>query len=136
MWDAYEEFGDRDRSTLTVEGQRLFAILDLRQEVNSGGFDVYFRYWGGDTAELALAALPHTLGQDWANLLRDAMALFGTEYPLDPDTRGDIIDSEGLDDALSALDRHFLELEARSDADRRLSVFAGDFRCGSERQED
>ncbi len=26
------------------------AICDLRQEVNSGGFDSYFRYWGGDSA--------------------------------------------------------------------------------------
>jgi hypothetical protein len=57
------------------------AICDLRQEVNSGGFDSYFRYWGGDSASDALRALPGILGTEWAKLLSAAMGFLGADYP-------------------------------------------------------
>lgn len=121
MWDAYVEFGEGDRSVLPAEQQGLFAILDLRQEVNSGGFDSYFRYWGGDTAVMALGALPGTLGDDWAGVLKDGMSLFGDEYPTDVDAREQLIEELSLNDAFDALDTRFYELEGRDDADSILA---------------
>lgn len=121
VWDAYADFGDQDRATLSIERQRLFAILDLRQEVNSGGFDGYFRYWGGDTAQIALAALPDSLGPAWVSLLTEAMALFGPEYPNDGEAREAIMDARDLSDELEAFDARFYQLEGEVDADALLS---------------
>jgi len=123
MWDRYAELGDTDRSTLSEQDQQLFAILDLRQEVNSGGFDSYFRYWGGNTAEVALKGLPRMLGEGWASLLREAMGLFGTAYPTDPDARFAAIDALGLEEALDALDQRLYDLEGAEDVDSRLEAF-------------
>ena len=124
MWDKYEESGETDRASLSTQEQQLFAILDLRQEVNSGGFDSYFRYWGGNTAEVALAALPRMLGESWTSLLRDAMGLLGTAYPNDPDARAAVLDALGLDDALDALDQRLYALEVAEDVDARLQEYS------------
>ena len=122
MWDAYVEFGEADRSGLPIRQQRLYAVLDLRQEVNSGGFDSYFRYWGDDTAEIALDALPELLGEEWAVLLRDAVSLMGTPYPRATDDRAAILDAGDFDDALAALDDRLYRLEAVEDIDGRLAA--------------
>lgn len=116
-WSQYEAFAEGDRSTLTPRQRDAFAICDLRQEVNSGGFDSYFRYWGGDTAKVALAALSDALGQEWATLLRDAMQALGPDYPADANARSDILEARDLDDALNDLDSRFYELEGATDAD-------------------
>ncbi|NYG19636.1 hypothetical protein BJY17_000383 [Agromyces hippuratus] len=122
MWDAYVEFGEADRSSLPIGQQRLYAVLDLRQEVSSGGFDSYFRYWGGDTAEIALDALPGLLGEDWAVLLRDAMSLMGAPYPRSADDRAAMLDAGDFDDALAALDDRLYRLEAVEDIGGRLTA--------------
>jgi hypothetical protein len=122
VWDVYAVSGQRDRAVLPVARQQLFAICDLRQEVMSGGFDSYFRYWGGNTAKRALVGLSRYLGPDWASLLRGGMSLFGADYPGDADERARIIDERGLDDALSVLDSRIQELEARDDVDALLTA--------------
>lgn len=122
IWDQYHRFGAEDRSGMPEAHQQVFAILDWRQEMASGGFDAYFRYWGGNTAQMALTALPGSLGVDWATLLREAMALFGAAYPTDPDARAELIDDLDLDAALEALDERFAALEARDDADAMLAL--------------
>jgi hypothetical protein len=99
------------------------ALCDLRQEVNSGGFDSYFRYWGCDTANEALAALPTVLGQAWADLLAEAMELLGPDYPADIDARHDRLDGLHLDEALDALDARFYEPEDVTDADNLMSAY-------------
>lgn len=122
-WTFYEELGDGDRSKLTRAQQAVLAICDLRQEVNSGGFDSYFRYWGGDTAQIALAALPDVLGPRWASVLLDAMETLGPGYPIDPDIRARRIDERDLDDTLNALDARLFELEGSTDADSLLNAY-------------
>jgi hypothetical protein len=107
---------------LTKEEAEVAAICDLRQEVNSGGFDSYFRYWGANSAELALIALPTVLGQDWADLLRSAIAQFGTDYPVDVHLRERLLDGTSVSEALETLDARFLDLEASVDADSLLTV--------------
>jgi hypothetical protein len=42
-WSRYEELGSELRDSLSEVEREVFAILDLRQEVNAGGFDGYFR---------------------------------------------------------------------------------------------
>lgn len=125
VWDVYGQLAELDSSTLTPAQRGLIAVCDLRQEVNAGGFDNYFRAWGGNTTEAALAALPSFLGQAWADLLRSAMALLGPAYPTDPDERGDLLDQLDIDHRLHELDELFYNLEGETDANARLNAHIG-----------
>ena len=119
-WDVYGELSTREFEALSSSQRNLVSVLDLRQEVNSGGFENYFRAWGGNTAPVALGALPGLISQEWAELLSEAMSLFGAAYPSDPDERGDFIDANDLYDALSDLDSRYYELEGTVEADAIL----------------
>jgi hypothetical protein len=123
VWDLYGQLTDRDPATLTETQRRLVAICDLRQEVDAGGFDNYFRTWGGNSATDAIAALPALLGSEWADLLRSAMVLFGPRYPHDPDERAAKIDNSDLFDRFRQLDERFHAVESATDADARLNAF-------------
>lgn len=123
VWDRYAQLADQEPAALTPAQRGLVAVCDLRQEVNAGGFDTYLRAWGGNSADVALAALPDLLGQEWADLLQSAMALLGTTYPSHPDERGETLDRLDLDDRLHELDERFYALEAGSDADVRLNTY-------------
>ena len=123
VWSMYEQLGEQDRASLSDVGQAVFAICDLRQEVSSGGFDAYLRYWGGNTAPQALASLADVLGQDWADLLGEAMALLGPAFPADSDARAELLDELELDGRLAELDERFYDLEAAVDGDALLSAW-------------
>lgn len=123
VWTFYERAADTDRSNLTDVQRAALAICDLRQEVNAGGFDAYFRYWGGNTAPEALAALPAALGDEWASLLNEAMQVLGPNYPSDPDARAELLDQGDLENRLNDLDTRYYELEESVDADQRLNAF-------------
>jgi len=43
LWQFYESLNGA-RDGLSAQERGVAAICDLRQEVNSGGFDSYFRY--------------------------------------------------------------------------------------------
>lgn len=120
-WSFYESLGVQRRSMLTVVQREVVAICDLRQEVNSGGFEVYFRYGGGNTAQDAVGALPAVLGQEWADLLSAAMSLLGPDYPLDIDTREKRLDAPGVEEALNSLNARYYGLEEATDADALVS---------------
>lgn len=122
VWTFYESLAGSDRSRLTPLEQVIAAICDWRQEVNSSGFDSYFRYWGGDTAPTALSSLAALLGPEWAQLLDEAIALLGASYPREQDRRAELLDSLDLGEELEALDRRFYELEISSEADRMLDA--------------
>lgn len=128
VWDVYGDLSAREPASLTERQRRLVAVCDLRQEVNAGGFDHYFRSGAGSGAPLALDAVSRLLGPAWAALLTEAVALFGGSYPADPDARGDVLDAAGADDQLQALDTRFYELERSSDADAKLNAFIADYR--------
>jgi hypothetical protein len=125
VWMFYEALAERSREDLTPLQRGVAAICDLRQEVNSGGFDGYFSYWGGDTAREALDVLPASLGEDWAALLREAMDLLGPTYPTEQSERETVLDDLDLSDAFGALDERFYALEASMNADARLSALLG-----------
>ncbi len=121
VWSFYESLGSGDRSHLTNVEQEVAAICDLRQEVNSGGFDAYFRFWGGNTAEAAASAIGRILGNDWADVLLDAMALLGPVYPRTANEREAIL-SEAVSEALEVFDARYFDLEASVDADGLLTA--------------
>ena len=123
VWAEYGELAGQDPSNLTEAQRGLVAVCDLRQEVNAGGFENYFRAWGGNSAEDALVALPGLLGEEWAHLLRAAMAVLGSPYSGDPDERGEAIDERDLYDQLQDLDARYYELEGSTDADARLNAY-------------
>lgn len=123
VWDRYGQLAGQEPATLTPAQRGLMAVCDLRQEVNAGGFDTYFRAWGGNSADVALAALPDLLGQESADLLQSAMTLLGATYPADPDERGETLDRFDLDDHLHELDERFYALEAETDADAKLNTY-------------
>ncbi len=121
VWSFYESLGSGDRSHLTQVEQDVAAICDLRQEVNSGGFDVYFRYWSGNTAELAARVIGRVLGDGWADVLADAMALLGPIFPRTVDEREAALTDE-VSEALEVLDARYFDLEASADADAILTA--------------
>jgi hypothetical protein len=123
VWEVYIELSARQRSTLNEAQRGLVAVCDLRQEVNSGGFDSYFRHRGGDSATDAEPALRQLLGQGWADLLRQAMELLGPDYPIDQASREARLDERDLDDQFETLDARYYALEASADADARLSAY-------------
>lgn len=121
VWAFYEQYTESDRSSLSERERQVLAVCDFRQEVNSGGFDSYFRYFGGDTALTAMSALPRLLGSPWAELLGEAVALLGTPYPRDPDDRAEKLDGAELEAMWVDLDARFYKLEASANADARLA---------------
>jgi len=123
IWDLYNALHDMDRSTLNPIQRGLLSVCDLRQEVASDGFNGYFSYWGGDSANEAANALPTLLGQAWADILREAMDLFGPIYPTDSVARSSWIDSHSLVNTLNELDERLYALEVETDADLRLNEY-------------
>lgn len=126
-WAYYESMQGAERTRLSAVQRSVLALCDLRQEVNSGGFDSYFRYWGGDSAPDAVAVIASAMGAEWGEVLGEAMALFGPDYPAASRDRARILDSIGLDETLEELDRRFFDLGATTDADAMVSAYlAGD----------
>ncbi|MFO7689115.1 MAG: DUF4375 domain-containing protein [Cryobacterium sp.] len=122
VWDFHFEVADGERDRLMPMERQVLAICDLRQEVQSGGFDSYFRYWGGDTAPLAQNAIGHLLGWPWANLLAEAMSIFGEVYPLDCDLRTEQLKVLDADATLDEFDTRLNDLEAQQDSDALLTA--------------
>ena len=123
VWEVYSKLSARQRSTLNEAQRGIVAVCDLRQEVNSRGFDSYFRYRGGDSAIDAEPALQELLGQDWADMLRQAMNLLGPDYPIAQAAREARLDERDLDDRFEDLDAQYYALEASADADARLNDY-------------
>jgi hypothetical protein len=100
------------------------AINHLRQEVHSGGFDVYLRYSGGNTLLLAQEALT-LLGPEWVTLVEDVLEVMRSPYPLDVDERETRLNGL-LHDRPGLLDGFNVRLYDREDAapvDEHLDQF-------------
>lgn len=121
VWDFYDAIALKPRAGLTRTERTVAAICDLRVEINSGGFDAYFRYNGGDTAIVALEGIGSILGTEWHTLLAEAMSLLGEPYPQGSQRRADLLDLLELDDELDVLDERLYALEVSTDADVLLS---------------
>ena len=102
----------------------VFGINLLRQEVNSGGFDRYFRYSGGDTA-LDAARGAKILGPGWATLVQEACRAIGSPYPIGTGSRAVAVDVlvEEQPELLESFDDRFYQVELDDPADERIDAF-------------
>ena len=121
------EIADRGAVELMTPEQRtVFALNLLRTEVGSGGFDVYFRYAGGDHALDAMSGAD-ALGPAWAALIHEACRTMGDPYPTDINDRERVLDRlEAEDPDLQVhqdLDSRLNDLEADEPADERIDAY-------------
>ncbi len=89
-----------------------YAIRQLEMEVNSGGFDAYFRYTGADTACEALEGLRRIGAAKFAVVLQKAVALFpGGSPPRCVDERETALESilARTPNVLNSLDLEFYD---------------------------
>jgi hypothetical protein len=122
-WAVFESIFDRSPDELTPAELPLVAVCSVRQEVNSGGFDSYFRYSNGDTAPAAVEAAKAMGSSDLAALISQAIDRLGMEsYPADCSARESRIDD--LDLAFDDLDEAFYAPEASDDLDARMETLA------------
>ena len=121
---AVDAAGALTISELNHDQRVVFGLLFLEAEVNSGGFDVYFRYSGGDTVNYALEAAA-LLGPRWVELLSEAISLFGNDYPYDIDAREAALDRLNLEQpaAIDSLTDRFYDLEADTDVDELMDNY-------------
>ena len=125
LWRA--EVADRRAiDQLTPEQRTVFALNLLRTEVQSGGFDVYFRYAGGNHALDAMAGAD-LLGPAWAALIREACRTMGDPYPTDIDERERVLERMEAEDpemrVHQDLDLRLYALEADEPADARIDAY-------------
>jgi len=119
-WSAFEFIVDlvladpTNRTRLSNSQRDLLAFFELRQAINSGGLDSYFRYHGEDGDRVAAAALA-IAGPNLHQFCSDAVALLGSSYPEDPSERESRL--EPMEDQLDDLDRRYYELEAEETVD-------------------
>jgi hypothetical protein len=122
-WAAFERLQDRDVTLLTADELALVSVGSLRQEVNSGGFDCYFRYGGGDSAQSAVQAAVAMGSPELSALLIAAMSRLGDgPYPLARADREERIDDLDLD--FEDLDEAYNALEVSVDLDAQMALLA------------
>lgn len=122
-WSIFETLWDTDRSGLSRDQRLLVALAGLRQEVNSGGFDRYFRYSYGADAPAAVDAANEVSCPALGALILEGIARLDLDhYPAEASTREDRIDA--LDVEFDDLDASFYALEDQDDLDARMETLA------------
>jgi hypothetical protein len=122
-WKLFEQLWDTDPSILSRDQLLLVALAGVRQEINSGGFDSYFRYSYGDHAPFAVEAANEVGSAAFAALISEGMARLGLDpYPGDPSVREASIDDHELE--FGDLDQAYYDLEAADDLDARMETLA------------
>lgn len=110
-WTVFESLVLRDVDELSPAERQLVSVCSVRQEINSGGFDSYFRTSYGDTAPLAIETATAMGSPELAALIAQAVDRLGLDpYPSDCTVREDAIDDfdvefDDLDEAYYALER-------------------------------
>lgn len=129
-WHVFEHLADcevvdsKAIRRMTPEQRMVFAFNMLRQEVNNGGFEAYFRYQGGDTATYAIEGARRIAGARWSTLIEEACRTMGSSYPADVETREHVVDRlAGGRELLSRLDDRLRRLEKVEPADDRIDNF-------------
>lgn len=129
-WKVYHHLADLEIADptaverMTAEQRAVFALNTLRTEVGSDGFDGYFRYTYGDTAQSALEATG-LIGKSWTAVVAEACGALGTPYPPSGEDRWDILDHLDSTDSdfFGRLDERLYQLEVDEPADEKLDAF-------------
>jgi hypothetical protein len=120
-WAIYEELQGRDPSILSNAQRLVQAFGEVREEVNSGGFDRYLRYSDRRNAPIAAEAARTAGCPELADLIDEAVALAGSEL-LAAERDVAVADRlEQVEDDLERLDQRFYDLELTADLDAGLS---------------
>jgi hypothetical protein len=102
----------------------VLALGEIRAEVNSGGFDFYFRYSYRKNAPAAFEAARLAGCPALMALVEEAIALIGCDV-LNLDDEDVLYDRlEQIEDDLEELDKRFYDLEKTTDLDTALSRLA------------
>jgi hypothetical protein len=129
-WRVFEHLAKLDLSDsgaverMTREQRMVFGLNMLRQEVNSDGFDAYFRYQGGNTAAHA-AEGARIVSPRWSALIDEACRAMGSPYPSDVDSREGVVERVEAQqpELFPSLDDRFYQLEEDEPADERIDGF-------------
>ena len=119
MWFSLKTPYEPDaRLELATAGQRaLYALQWTVSEVENGGFDQYFWNSTGSLADEAVRGAPHLGATEYAEIVREACALFPGGAAVDRAERGEQLDafSDEQAKALDELTTKFYDLLERED---------------------
>lgn len=104
-------YGD-DIALLSPAEKVFFLVQELEMEVNNGGFSQYFFNSSGRFCLDAPAALREIGAAYTAQLVEQALGLFGADLPHDPDALAEALDeriTDEIDEQLNELDNDFYE---------------------------
>ena len=120
-WAYYNRIYGLDPSTLSYDQRLVQAIGELREDVNSGGFDLYLRHRDRRNALVAAEAARAVGCPELADLIDEAIALVGSELlaPEHDETVEGWLDH--IEDDLDQLDQRFYELEETLNLDAAMS---------------
>ena len=122
-WSLFEQLVTADQVALSDDQRSLVALGFVRQEVNSGGFDRYFRYAYGDSAETARETARSVGCEPLAVLIERGIDRIGlAPYPRDAEVREAQIDDGDIE--FDDLDDSFFNLEAGTDLDGFMDAIA------------
>jgi hypothetical protein len=129
VWALHEQLRARNPSSLTANQRLVLAFGEVRTEVNSGGFDSYFRYYShARNAPLAAGAARLADCPALAEIIDTAIALIGSDVLRLGDQEAIADRLEQLQQALEDLDRRFYHLEATTDLDAAQARLAARLR--------
>jgi hypothetical protein len=124
-WPTYQRLLNADLTTLDTAERRLVALGGLRDEVNNGGFHQYFFNCAGDLAPDAMDAATEAGVNGLADLVRRAVDMLGSPYPVDRDARQQRLVETGLEpEAFEDLYNGYREIELAIDLDAVMDNLA------------
>jgi hypothetical protein len=122
-WRVYERLQKIALTALTPDARRLFALGDLRREVNNGGLHQYFFNASRDFVADAIEAAIQIGQTDLVALVERALAIVGAPYPFDRETRrAGMVEIEPA--AFEDLDNEYYALEVATDLDAAMDLLA------------
>ena len=120
-WAMFDHLQHRDPASLTRSERLVLALGEIRNEINSGGFDFYLRYPHRKNAPTACEAARLAGCPALAALIEEAIALMGGDV-LHHDDEDALYDRlEQVEDNLEDLDQRFYDLEKTADLDAAIS---------------
>jgi hypothetical protein len=134
IWSFVDVHGDPDEfltefGVLVKEVGLLFAAHWCQSEVCNGGFHQFFYNGTGVLAPEAVEGFRAIGLADCADIIQQAMNLFGDEYPRDHSARLEALDQELNQKAFQPLDNRFFALLENDRFERAADEYARNLRA-------